>query len=167
MTMTAQDAQLFDNSSPAAQRERIGTRVKNALNGGVPFLFSAKLSSSSANTSVVLVDPSYVTGFDALGQIQIDTIRVGVNGSTAWAGALSNVIVKDSAGNAIITYPKAIFTGNNIVTAGASGVVPSATYLTGSLLSAGVGISIVADGTATQGSDIYVTITGSIVGPSI
>lgn len=120
-----------------------------------PLHAKATLTSAAASTPVSLIDNSDIIGRKAY----LVSFHGKVNGATAWSGGtMSKIIVRDRNGNLFFEIPISVLTANAPLLMD----MPTATYgdrfLIGNGSDEGVGLEMVADGTAGAGSDLVMNI---------
>ena len=134
-----------------------------ALNAGIPFKYTVKLTATAAATPVNIVPAALVTGTK---KVFPTGILLNVNGGTAWTDVTATLVkIQDTAASPVvgITIPKALLTANKIIDSLAvATLVISDNILQGIGFTAAKGLDIVADAIFAAGSDIYVTVTGYI-----
>lgn len=135
----------------------------SALNAGIPFRVTNKITAVAAKTAVhLLPDPAVPAGK----AVHISHILVNVSGSTAWSGGSgTELYIKDTATSAKtgVTIAATALTGNAVIDSFAADDVVATTFiLLNTGFTAAKGIDIKADENFGAGSDIYVTIEGYI-----
>ncbi len=128
---------------------------------GIPFRKTVTLKSADATTPVSIIADAAV---GAGKSVYITSMYANVNGTTAWTGTGSNVLVRDRAASpvAAITLAKAQLTTNAQLLFGSTGVTLGDGIKDGTGMTATKGIEIVGDGAFSAGSDLIVTICGFI-----
>lgn len=161
LMQTGEERQV-NNSAPALQNAKLGSRVKEMLDIGQAFIKTVSLTSAAAGTAVSIITDAEV-GDDR--KIYITSMLLNVSGATAWTDTTATkVSVKDTSSSPVeaIAIAKAGLTGNanlNLLTAN----VTLATNLTqGTGLTLGKGLNFVGDAVFAAGSTIYLTVIGII-----
>lgn len=147
-----------DNSD---RPHKIGERIRNEI-ARIPTPITADyrwirvlLSSGSADTPVYFLQDADVAGK----QVFLVSFIGQVHGANPWtAGTMTKVEIMDTAGsNIFIGIPLAALLGNAQFYAGAPGVTLFTPFTIRTGTAVGKGLKLVADGTATGGSNLYIT----------
>lgn len=130
---------------------------------GIPFRKTVTLTAALATTPVdVLTDVQVGAGNKAY----ITDIDLSVNGTTAWAGTGTVVLLRDKAGSPVtaVSFAKAQLTSQAQLGKHSTGVTLGTLVRTGAGMTTAKGLEVVADGTFETGSpsDITVTVCGFI-----
>ena len=120
-----------------------------------PLHAKATLTSAAASTPVSFIDNSDIVGRKAY----LVSFHGKVNGATAWSGGtMTKVVIRDRNGNLFFEIPVAVLTGNAPILSD----IPIATYgdrfLLGTGSDEGIGLEMVANGSAGAGSDLVINL---------
>lgn len=147
-----------DNSD---RPHKIGERIRNEI-ARIPAptipdyrWIRVLLSSGAAGTPVYFLQDSEVVGK----QVFLVSFVGQVHGANQWtAGTMTKVEIMDTPGsNIFVGIPLAALLGNAQFYAGASGVALFTPFTLRTGAAPGNGLKLVADGTATGGSNLYIT----------
>ncbi len=122
------------------------------------FTRSCTLTSAASQVPVVCLSDADV----GAGKVAYVTHwHIKINGATAWLG-VTDVTIQDTAANVFVSIPVGMLVGNAFIDDGTATVVLDNPYSLGTGTASGKGIEIVADMTAASGSDLVLTIGGTI-----
>lgn len=145
-----------DNSD---RPHKIGERIRNEI-ARIPITADYRwirvlLSSGSADTPSYFLQDADVVGK----QIFLVSFIGAVHGANPWtAGTMTKVEIMDTAGsNLFVGIPLTALLGNAQFYPGAPGVTLFTSFTLRTGTATGKGLKLVADGTATGGSNLYIT----------
>ena len=153
----------INRQSPGDMDYNVGTKIRNALFAGKPFKSTVVFTTTTCRTAQVIVDDSEVS---AGAEVYITDIMLKVNGSTTWTaypmGSLANIIISDHASTPLVTISSHGFTANALNGFYSSSFTLNSQVTLQSGTTNQVGISAVANSSASAGSDMYLTVQGFI-----
>lgn len=141
-------------------RAAMNTMFGELFGPGTAFRAVVSLAALTAGTAVHVVP---VADVGASQRVYPLGIIGNVNGATAWTDSTATLVkLQDTAGVSGIAFPKAILTGNAVLTLGSAGITIGDQILTGAGFALGTGLDLVADANFSAGSPLYLTIWGYI-----
>lgn len=148
-TITSGDGSITVNATAGS------IDIRSVAASVIPFVSTVRVPIGSGPVTII----AGVSGK----QVYVSDLRMSVSGASAWVGTGVVVQVQDTQVVPVnyVGAPVAVLTANAYVVPSTSGVVLSDPFKQGTPTVAGQGLQVaITGGTATSGSDVYVTVWG-------